>query len=172
MDPHLAKLERHIAAALAGLSPEQLARGVPGKWSAAEIIEHLYLTYTGTLKGLGRVLEQEKSLASKATWSDRGKAFIVVNLGYMPQGRKSPKMALPRGTPAEKVLRDVSTTIAEMDALMNRCASKFGARTKLLDHPVLGAFSIDQWRKFHLVHGMHHVKQILRLRQKLESVGD
>jgi hypothetical protein len=42
-----------------------------------------------------------------------------------------------------------------------------------LDHPILGPFSIAQWRKFHLVHGLHHVKQIQRLKDKVstQSVG-
>jgi hypothetical protein len=52
-----------------------------------------------------------------------------------------------------------------MDALLAQCAARFGARSKVLDHPILGPFSIAQWRKFHLVHGRHHVKQIRRLRE-------
>jgi hypothetical protein len=33
---------------------------------------------------------------------------------------------------------------------------------------VLGPFSIEQWRKFHLVHGRHHVKQIRQRRAEGE----
>jgi hypothetical protein len=38
-----------------------------------------------------------------------------------------------------------------------------------LDHPILGPLTGGQWRKFHLVHGLHHVKQIRRLRESLEK---
>ena len=31
---------------------------------------------------------------------------------------------------------------------------------KVVDHPILGAFTVDQWLKFHLVHTRHHEKQI------------
>lgn len=169
MDPHLQRLQREIASAVSGLSPEQLSWHDPEKWCAAEILEHLYLTYTGTAKGFGRVIQADKPLASRITWKNRGQALIVVGFGHMPAGRKSPPTARPRGVPPGKVTAEIGSAIAEMDDIMNRCAAKFGSRTKVLDHPILGPFSVNQWRKFHLVHGLHHVKQIQRLRQKVSS---
>jgi hypothetical protein len=35
----------------------------------------------------------------------------------------------------------------------------------LLDHPILGPLNATQWRKLHLVHGRHHLKQLLHLRE-------
>ncbi len=168
MDPHLAKLQREIAASITELSPEQLKCGLPGKWSSAEILEHLYLTYTGTIRGFGRVLAEGKPLASKVHWKHRGRALVVVGFGYMPTGRKSPAIALPNGIAPERVSADIATAIVQMDELMSQCASRFGPRVKVLDHPVLGPLSVAQWRKFHFVHGMHHVKQIHRLREMID----
>ena len=164
MDPHLERLQREIAAAIAELSAEQMIWHPPGKWCAAEVLEHLYLTYTGTLKGLERVAEAGKPLTTSATWRQRGRRFIVVGIGYFPPGRESPKVARPKGVPSEKVLAEIGLKIGEMDAMITRCEEKFGARRKVLDHPILGPLSGAQWRKFHLVHGLHHVKQIRRLR--------
>jgi len=56
-----------------------------------------------------------------------------------------------------------------MDGALTECAARFGVLVKVLDHPVLGPFSIEQWRKFHFVHGRHHVKQIRRRRAQAES---
>jgi hypothetical protein len=67
--------------------------------------------------------------------------------------------------PPEKVLAEIGPKIAEMDGNIARCEEKFGSRLKLLDHPILGPLTGAQWRKFHLVHGLHHVKQIKRLRK-------
>lgn len=169
MDPRLEKLRRQIASASEGLSPEQLIRHLPGKWSVAEILEHLYLTYTGTIKGCGRLLEAGKPLATKSTWKQRTQAFIVVTLGYMPTGRDAPDRARPHGTPPEKVTAEIASALSEMDHLLTDCASRFGPQAKLMDHPLLGPFSIQQWRKFHLVHGLHHVKQICRLRAEINA---
>lgn len=167
MDPHLKKLQDKIAAAISGLSREQLAWHVPGKWCAGEILEHLYLTYTGTLRGCARLLEAGKPLASPSTLKNRAQSLIVVRLGYMPAGRQAPTVARPRGLPPDKVAAEIQPKLDEMDAILSQCAAKFGSRAKVLDHPILGPFSIAQWRKFHLVHGLHHVRQIKRLRDKV-----
>lgn len=163
MDPHLKKLQQEIAGALADFSGEQLLWHPPGKWCAVEIVEHLYLTYTGTIKGFGRLLEAGKPTATMPTWKQRRQAWIVVELGYLPTGREAPAVARPRGIPTEKVLAEIGSSITAMDEIMARAEARFGAHRKVLDHPILGPFSIAQWRKFHLVHGRHHVKQLQRL---------
>ena len=52
-----------------------------------------------------------------------------------------------------------------MDAIIGQCEALFGPRVHVLDHPILGPLSASQWRKLHLVHGQHHLKQLLRLRE-------
>jgi hypothetical protein len=168
VDPHLQKLQGEIAAALAGLSPEQLQQHPPGKWCTAEILEHLYLTYTGTLKGFERVIQAGKPLATTQTWKQRGQTLVVVTFGYLPSGREAPAVARPRGLPPERVLAEIGPKISEMDDNLARCEETFGSHRKLLDHPILGPLTAAQWRKFHLVHGLHHVKQIRRLREQAE----
>ena len=162
MAPHLEKLQQAIAAAVAGLSAEQLSWHPPGKWCAAELLEHLYLTYTGTIKGLERVVEAGKPRVTTATWTQRASALVVLGLGYMPAGREAPPTARPRGLPPAKILAEIGPKIAQMAECIRRCEEKFGTRTKLLDHPFLGPLSGPQWRKFHRVHGLHHVQQIRR----------
>jgi hypothetical protein len=171
MDPHLRQLQREIGNAISTLEPGQLSWHEPGKWCVAQILEHLYLTYTGTIKGCGRLLEAGRPLASRATFSQRLQSVIVVTLGYLPSGRKSPEVARPRGLPPEKVAGEFQDKIMEMDVALTQCAEKFGTRARVMDHPVLGPFSISQWRKFHLVHGLHHAKQIRNLRRQFETTA-
>jgi hypothetical protein len=52
-----------------------------------------------------------------------------------------------------------------MDEIIRRAEQRYGRRTRLVDHPVLGPLTARQWRKFHWVHGRHHVAQILERRQ-------
>lgn len=166
MDPHLQRLQAEIAAAVAGLSPEQLRQHPPGKWCTTEILEHLYLTYTGTLKGFERVVQADKPLATTQTWRQRGQTLVVVQFGYLPSGREAPVVARPRGLAPEKVMAEIGQKISEMDNNLARCEEKFGSRRKLLDHPILGPLTATQWRKFHLAHGLHHLKQIRSLREQ------
>src|ERR1700757_4593329 len=97
MDSYLERLHESITAATKDMTAEQLQRHEPGKWSTAEVLEHLYLSYTGTVKGLGRCLQEGKPLARAQTLRDRLATTVVTGLGYFPSGRKSPKQASPRG---------------------------------------------------------------------------
>jgi len=136
----------------------------PGKWCAAEVLEHLYLTYTGTIKGFQRVLAGGQASDAMPNWTDRSRKWIVLGFGYLPSGREAPPHTRPRGNPQEKVLAEIGAKIVEMDAVIAECEAKFGQR-KLLEHPMLGPLNGSEWRRFHLVHGLHHVKQIRRLRE-------
>lgn len=169
MDPHLKKLQQEIGSVVEGLTSEQLSWHPPGKWSVVEILEHLYLTYTGTLKGFSRSLATGTPVVSKATWKSRVQSAVVLRFSYLPAGREAPKFARPKGMSPEKVISEIGAKIAEMDEGLSQYAAKFGANTKILDHAFLGPFSINQWRKFHLVHGMHHVKQIRKIRSRLSA---
>jgi len=164
VDPHLERLQEELASAVRGLSTRQLSWHPAGKWCTVEIVEHLYLSYTGTSKALGRILESGQPQAKVPSVKQRVQAFILVSLGYFPTGRESPAAVRPKGAATEKIVDEVGPKIAEMDAVMAKCAAKFGVDQKVLDHPILGPLSISQWRKFHLVHGLHHVKQIRHLR--------
>jgi hypothetical protein len=136
------------------------------KWCAAEVLEHLYLSYTGTVKGFERVLEAGKPLVARASMRHRLRVVVVLGLNHLPEGRKAPKHTVPRGLPPEKVKTEVSLKIAAMDEIIARCEARLG-RGKLLDHPILGPLTAGQWRKFHLIHGRHHAKQIVRLREQV-----
>jgi hypothetical protein len=47
-----------------------------------------------------------------------------------------------------------------MDDALAKCEKQFGNGKKIADHPVLGPIPISGWRKFHLLHTRHHMKQI------------
>ena len=165
MDAYLQRLQEAIASATRDMSAEDLLRHPEGKWSTAEVLEHLYLTYTGTTKAFERCLQAGEPQARTPMLMDRMRAFVVTGLGHLPEGRKSPKHALPRGMAVEEVVRDIGPRISAMDDQIAQCEARFGKRTRVLDHPILGPLTGRQWRKFHWVHGQHHLKQIHNLRQ-------
>ncbi len=165
MDSLLGKLKIALDSAVEGMPEEQLKWHPPEKWCAAEILEHLYLTYTGTVKGFERVLQAGKPAVGRASIRQRARMCVVLGLGHMPSGRKAPKNTVPRGLAVEKVRAEVGLKIAAMDEIITACEARFG-NGKVLDHPILGPLTASQWRKFHWVHGRHHAKQIERLRRQ------
>ena len=165
MDSYLEQLHKAITAATEDMSAEELERHPPGKWSTAEVLEHLCLTYAGTVKGMGRCLEADKALASVPTWKQRMRIVAVTRLGYLPSGREAPKGARPRGMVPHQLRAEIASRIADMDRVISECETRLGKRTKVVDHPILGPLTAGEWRRFHWVHGRHHVKQICKLRE-------
>lgn len=165
MDSQLKKLKDALESAVEGMSREEMDWHPAGKWNAGEVLEHLYLTYTGTIRGFEKTIAAGKPLATRVSAVQRLRKLVVLGFSHMPEGRTAPANTVPKGLPSETVLAEVIAKITAMDAIIQECEKRFGSATKLLDHPVLGPLTAAQWRKFHLVHGWHHAKQVLRLRQ-------
>jgi hypothetical protein len=95
MNSYLERLRQELEGAIGGASPSALAQAPAGKWNAAQILEHLFLTYKNTNRGMAKCLEQGAPLVTRATLKQRLATLIVVNLGYVPGGRKAPERATP-----------------------------------------------------------------------------
>jgi hypothetical protein len=160
MDSYLERLQKELEDTMAGATPADLAKSPAGKWNSGQILEHLYLTYKGTNQGIAKCLATGAPLASCATLKQRLQGFVVLDLAYFPGGRESPDRVIPRGLPCEEVSRALLPEIQQMKSGLADCESRFGPRTRVFDHPVLGPLTSTQWRKFHLVHGRHHARQI------------
>ena len=66
MNKWLARIEGMLTSATAGMTEEQLLWHPEGKWSTAEILEHLSKTYTGTALGYEKAIAAQRSLASRS----------------------------------------------------------------------------------------------------------
>ena len=90
--------------------------------------------------------------------------FMILTFGRLPKGVP----ALDETTPVAgsfapmdgKQLGDLlRQEIDAMDAMFDRCRRKFGME-RVAVHPFLGPLRVDQWRRFHAVHGSHHLNQL------------
>src|ERR1700731_4705562 len=126
MDSRLNKLKQSLESAVEGMSSEQWSWHPPGKWCAAEVLEHLYLTYTGTIKGFERVMTTGKPLFSRASMAQRVRTLVVLGLGHLPAGTKAPAVAVPKGLPAETMLNEFGAKIETMDGMITQCETRFG----------------------------------------------
>ena len=167
MHSYLQRVQQEIDDAVRGLSLEQLAWHREGKWSAAAILEHLSLTYSGTAKGLQRGLDAGQPNITPPSAAQRVARFVVTGLRYMPPGRKAPAMVLPKGASPETVLAEVRRNLIAADDAISRCEARFGAGVSIANHPILGPLTARQWRTFHLVHARHHMKQIAHIRAQI-----
>ncbi len=165
MNVYLQRLQKKLESCAGDLTGGQLTRrAAEGKWSVAEILEHLNLTYIGTIKNLSRSLKAGRALGDLPTMKQRVVNTLVLDFGYFPSGRESPESAKPKGLTPENIFAEMKSGIAALDDMMEKCETQFGTRAFVADHPVLGPLTLQQWRKFHWVHGKHHVRQIERMR--------
>jgi Protein of unknown function (DUF1569) len=160
MISYLERLRRELEDVVGDASANELAAVPAGKWSVAQILEHLFLTYKGTNGGLIRCLKQGRPLTTRATLKHRFATLLVVNLGYMPPGVKAPGITVPGGMSLEETQRAILPELQQMGSALDDCEGRFGSRTKIMDHPLLGPLTAEEWRKLHWVHGRHHARQI------------
>jgi hypothetical protein len=169
MNKWLAQIEAMVNDATSGMTEEQLAWRPEGKWSTAQILEHLTKTYKGTSRGFEKALAAGKSLATRATaWQHFARA-TVVTFGYFPPGRKSPELVVPgEDCKGEETLACLRAELAKLIEAQKIAEEKFAGR-KIVDHPVMGPLTPEEWAKFHYVHAKHHMKQVKGLRQQMAT---
>ena len=161
MHQYLQRADDALKACAGRLTLEQLTMPLAGKWTIAEILEHLSRTYSHTANGAQRAVTENKSLSRPGGLRSTFRAFVVVECGYLPSGIQSPKMVLPVGIDPATALSVATENLREMDRALADAAERFGTRSKLMNHPIIGSLSVRQWRRFHWVHTRHHVRQIV-----------
>jgi hypothetical protein len=143
-----------------GIAPDAARARIDGRWSVAEIVEHLDRTYSGTAKGFEKCLEAGAPLAKNFSLKGKLRAFVVVTLGRFPEGVPAPKHVIPTSeVDLPTALANARRDLERFDRAAIAARDRFGSGP-VLDHPLIGAFTVDQWLRFHVVHTRHHEKQI------------
>lgn len=148
---------------------EEAAQRHPGghahEWSAQQVIEHLVLGYRLT----SQVLEARMKRGRPPHKQDRTYLqwllqLMILTFGALPRGVPT----LPETTPAadgfaamdgRQLGELLHQEMEAMDSALDRARRKYGME-RVAVHPWLGPLRVDQWRRYHTVHGLHHVSQL------------
>ena len=166
MNQWLDRLRREIEEATRSFGEAEWRRAPQGRWNSTQILEHLGRTYGGTAKMLERSLSEQGDTAGKielraATMRERVVQFLVVSMGRFPSGGGAPAFALPQGNDAgPEALRRALGGLERMKTALAAAEQRWGSSQAVGVHFALGPMNVGQWRKFHYVHGHHHVRQI------------
>ncbi len=171
MDPILQQLQREIASSLHGLDATQTQLRPlgtnPDKWSIQQITQHLTLTYANTEVAVNGRLVKGTPTRTQPTLQQRIRQYAVTNLGYFPGGREAPSPVCPPACSpplsGEQLTQEAAVGLARIAQMFAQAESLFGSG-RAISHVVLGPLSLHQWRRFHLIHGRHHIRQIRAIR--------
>jgi tetrahydromethanopterin S-methyltransferase subunit G len=95
---------------------------------------------------------------------------MILSAGHMPKGVGASRETTPKETMPSTGVRELTerleAAIESLDATLDQCRQRFGLE-RVGRHFLLGPLRIDQWRRYHVLHLRHHVKQMCELRETL-----
>jgi hypothetical protein len=145
--------------------------GKPHCWSVHQIAEHLILSMDGARAMLQeRLAKGRPGRNSRRTRTEWALQLMILSAGHMPKGVGAPRETTPNETlpttgPRELVQR-LETAIESLDSTLDECRHRFGME-RVGRHFLLGPLRVDQWRRYHVLHLVHHRTQMFELRQTL-----
>jgi hypothetical protein len=133
----------------------------PGKWSPAQVVEHVALVYE-----LGLQLLQGTATDPSAPRWLRPLIGMIIRRTVLRTGRfmksKTAAPFRPRGAPASR-----DALVARLEAAsraFERSAEQEVERGRsTFDHPVFGRFGVADYVQFHAYHTKHHQAQLRRV---------
>lgn len=152
---------RLLDAEAAQLHPNDL----PYKWNAQQVIEHLVLGYRMTTEALETRLKKGRlSRKHRRTYLQWSLQMMILTFGAMPHGVPALEETMPKpgglSAMSGRELADLLRREMEaMDTVLDACRRRFGIE-RVGIHPFLGPLRVDQWRRYHDVHGHHHLDQL------------
>jgi hypothetical protein len=164
VDPHLQRARRAIEAATRGLSTEAWQRAAAGQWNSAQILEHLGKAYGSTAYILDKCVSDGAPKGRRPSWRQWLFTTLIIDVGYFPTGVQAPAITRPEGLSGAEALTYALQSLEALDTAAARCDARFGRRARVANHPILGGFTVHQWRRFHWSHTRHHMRQIAQRR--------
>ena len=135
-------------------------RAPPGRWSPAQIVEHLAIS----LDWSGRTFAERRA-RGEMTRRPRGVVarsgyFLIIRWGWFPPGFNAPEPTRPGPRPdpaavARRFREGHARFLALEPALVPARRSDL-----FVKHPVIGDLTFEEWQRFHVVHCAHHAKQL------------
>jgi hypothetical protein len=170
MHPILQNVESQFHKILGPLDAEETQRHPDGnllRWNAQQVVEHLILTYQLSSVALATRLQKRRPTAARCTPLEWWLQLLVLSMGRMPKGAPAPSVTVPKPSlplSGHELAWKLTNEAEKMDDLLTQCRAQFGLE-RVASHIVLGPLRVDQWRRFHVIHGLHHLQQIERILQ-------
>jgi hypothetical protein len=156
----LSQLSTLVLGPLRGRSDSEWERAPAGKWTPAQIVEHLALGLTLSAEAFLARRNHVPMARRPRTPAEKIARFFIFGLRWFPPGRKAPE----RTTPAPQIDRASAEGhfLAGVEAWdqIDRALLPERRADLFVKHPRMGDLTVEEWMQFHLIHARHHARQI------------
>jgi len=166
-------LREELERLLGGLDARQTQLrpgGDPARWSIQQTVGHLVLTYAATGRAIDARIAKGSGTRARPSLMQRAGQLVIIGAGLFPPGRKAPEMVTAPANeppvPSGVLIERVGAALESMDESVSAGERFFGTRRQAVRHAVLGPLTFSQWKRFHLIHGRHHMKFIAQVRKE------
>lgn len=158
----LGELHDLVLGPLRGRPDDDWTRGPTGKWTPAQIVEHLALGLELSAQTFVARRGHAPMARRRRTPAEKIAKLLILGFRWFPPGRRAPE----RTTPAPGVTRQAAEPhflagLATWKAIERDLLPARG-RDLFVKHPRLGDLTVEEWIRFHVVHARHHARQIKR----------
>jgi hypothetical protein len=156
----LGELADLVLGPLTGRPDSDWERGPSGKWTPAQIVEHLALGLNLSAQTLLARRNHAPMTRRRRTPAEQVARFFILGLRWFPPGRKAPERTTPpaqisRAAAEEHLLAGIEAWDQVDRALLPERRTNLFAK-----HPRMGDLNVEEWMRFHLIHARHHARQI------------
>jgi len=156
----LGELPDLVLGPLRGRADSEWERGPAGKWTPAQIVEHLALGLTLSAATFQSRRNHAPMKRRRRTPAEQVARLFIFGLRRFPPGRKAPE----RTTPPPQIDRRAAEAhfLAAIEAWdqVDRALLPERRADLFVKHPRMGDLTVEEWMRFHVIHARHHAKQI------------
>jgi hypothetical protein len=159
VDNQLSRLEPIVFNPIHGVKQEDWRRAPEGKWSLAQVIEHLAITMDVVTDGL-EAREDKQGMERRATPAQSVMRHTLLGRGQFPKGMRAPDITIPSEDPDPELSAANFRMAVERTRTMVDQWPEEQQLGVFLHHPILGDLNVPEWVRFHYVHSTLHSRQI------------
>ena len=156
----IGELPNLVLGPLRGRADSDWERGPAGKWTPAQIVEHLALGLTLSAETFQARKSHAPMKRRPRTPAEKIAKLFIFGFRWFSPGRKSPE----RTTPPAQIDRRTAEAhfLAAVEAWdqVDRALLPERQADLFVKHPRMGDLTVEEWMRFHVIHARHHAKQI------------
>jgi hypothetical protein len=143
-------------------------RPAPGRWSVAEVLEHLAIVEKSVLKVCTRQLAaaREAGLPAETETTSIIAALPPDRVANRERALIAPDAVSPRGSDAAAAWSEIERTRVQFKEFVRSCEGLALAQVSFA-HPALGTLNMYQWLLFAAGHHARHAAQIREIATQL-----